>query len=98
MESQLYTSTLRQPWRRISKPSEQNTDLCSAEISDIEWEAGTGWWTCKICGFIGKLSWLGHYPAHNPNTKYKTVAYIAAATATVGLLALAAKRYLFNDE
>ena len=97
MESHLYTAPLQQPWRRVSKPSEQNADLCPAEISDIEWEVGTRWWTCTKCKFIGKLSWLGHYPAHNPNTKYKTVAYVAGATAVVGFLTLAVK-YVFSDD
>jgi hypothetical protein len=69
--SELHAMKLREPWRNGmgQSPSTDTTwrghtpELCRGEI---EWEDGTGWWTCTGCGFIGSGPTQMHFPVDRP--------------------------------
>ena len=39
--------------------------LCDGEI---DWEAETGWWVCKKCGYVGSAYYTAHKPILHPLT------------------------------
>lgn len=71
--SQLQELAAKEPWRRgyglpvnaldpTWEPGPRDL-FCKGEV---DWEAGTGWWVCQKCGYIGNATSQLHRPAEAP--------------------------------